>query len=100
MSAASRLVSMLACERYQFRGKRQDDFRRRWLRARATDIVKIYIMRSLIGVAMRIQFLKALACSVLLTSTAFGQISAFTLETSPTTVTVTFNAPRGTPMPS
>jgi hypothetical protein len=47
---------------------------------------------------MRIQFVIALGCSVPLFSTA--QISTFTLDTSPTTVTITFNAPRGLPTPT
>ncbi len=39
-------------------------------------------------------------CSVALASIALGQISPFTLESKANTVTVTFNAPRGTPIPA
>jgi len=44
--------------------------------------------------------LVTVGCSVALASIALGQISPFTLESKANTVTVTFNAPRGTPMPA
>ena len=49
---------------------------------------------------MRIQFVIALGCSIPLASTAFGQISPFTLESKANKVTVTFYAPRGLPAPT
>src|SRR5260370_23976375 len=49
---------------------------------------------------MRNQLVIALVCSVPLASTALGQISTFTLESKANTLTVTFYAPRGSPIPA
>jgi hypothetical protein len=49
---------------------------------------------------MRLQFVIPLACSVLFASTALAQISSFTLDIKPNTVTVNFNTPRGLQAPA
>jgi hypothetical protein len=49
---------------------------------------------------MRLQFAIPLTCSVVLASTAWGQISTFTLDGKGNTFAVTFYTPRGRPMPA
>lgn len=49
---------------------------------------------------MRLHFAVALGCCVPFSSTAYAQISSFTLDIKGDSVTVAFNAPRGLPAPA